>query len=101
MWLDDCGRLAGRAVVCRHGHRADLRHGWRASCWGACCSSACRFPRWRIGLLPRIGLAWSALRAAWQDAGVRNIARLMLPALLGVSVAHISILINTQIASHG
>ena len=53
----------------------------------------------RIGVLPRIGLAWSALRAAWQDAGVRNIARLMLPALLGVGVAHISILINTQIAS--
>ncbi len=53
----------------------------------------------RLGLLPRIGLAWPAVRAAWQDAGVRNIARLMLPALLGVGVAHISLLINTQIAS--
>lgn len=54
----------------------------------------------RIGYLPRIGLGWSALRQAWTDDSTRNIARLMVPALLGVSVAHISTLINTQIASH-
>ncbi len=54
----------------------------------------------RLGLLPSIGLGWSALRAAWADEGTRNIARLMVPALLGVSVAQISLLINTQIASH-
>ncbi len=53
----------------------------------------------RLGLLPRISLAWPALRTAWADPGMRNVARLMLPALLGVGVAHISILINTQIAS--
>ena len=43
---------------------------------------------------------WSDIRAAWGDAGTQNILSLMLPALLGVSVAQISLLINTQIASH-
>ncbi|WP_225785060.1 murein biosynthesis integral membrane protein MurJ [Xenophilus sp. Marseille-Q4582] len=54
----------------------------------------------RIGMLPRIGLGWRALRTAWQDGPTRKVLRLMLPALLGVSVAQISLLINTQIASH-
>lgn len=54
----------------------------------------------RLGVLPRIGLGWAALSAAWHDAGVRKVAGLMAPALLGVGVAHVSILINTQIASH-
>jgi len=53
----------------------------------------------RLGLLPRIGLGWNALRAAVADEGTRQIARMMLPALLGVAVAQISLLINTQIAS--
>lgn len=53
-----------------------------------------------LGLLPKIGLRWSAFQAAWRDAGTQQILRLMLPALLGVSVAQISLLINTQIASH-
>jgi putative peptidoglycan lipid II flippase len=54
----------------------------------------------RLGMLPHIGLSWSALRLAWADPGTRRIASLMAPALLGVSVAQISLLINTQIASH-
>ena len=54
---------------------------------------------YRLGLLPRIGLGWSRLRTAWNDPGTRHVARMMGPALLGVGVAHISILINTQIAS--
>jgi putative peptidoglycan lipid II flippase len=54
----------------------------------------------RLGLLPRIGLAPSALRAAWRHPGVGRILKQMAPALLGVSVAQISLLINTQIASH-
>jgi putative peptidoglycan lipid II flippase len=54
----------------------------------------------RLGLLPRIGLAWAEIRMAWADPGTRTIARMMLPALLGVSVAQVSLLINTQIASH-
>jgi putative peptidoglycan lipid II flippase len=54
----------------------------------------------KIGMLPRVGLSWTAIRTAWADPGAQNIARLMVPALLGVSVAQISLLINTQIASH-
>lgn len=50
----------------------------------------------RIGMLPRLSFH------AWQfrkDAGVARILSLMAPAVLGVSVAQISLLINTQIAS--
>ena len=54
----------------------------------------------RLGLLPRIGLNWGKVRAAWTDPATKNIAKLMVPALFGVSVAQISLLINTQIASH-
>ena len=54
----------------------------------------------RLGLLPKIRLNWDAVKAAWADQDTKNIAKLMLPALLGVSVAQISLLINTQIASH-
>lgn len=53
----------------------------------------------RLGLLPRIGLAWSRVREAWSDPGLRGVLRTMAPALLGVGVAQISLLINTQIAS--
>jgi len=54
----------------------------------------------RLHLQPRINWRWAALKGAWADAGTQNILRLMGPALLGVSVAHLSMLINTQIASH-
>jgi putative peptidoglycan lipid II flippase len=54
----------------------------------------------RIGCLPHIGLSWSALRAAWVHPGVGRVLKQMAPALLGVSVAQLSLLINTQIASH-
>ncbi|WP_180682442.1 murein biosynthesis integral membrane protein MurJ [Tepidicella baoligensis] len=54
----------------------------------------------RLGLLPRIGVSASALKSAWRHPGTQRILTLMLPALLGVSVAQISLLINTQIASH-
>jgi putative peptidoglycan lipid II flippase len=54
----------------------------------------------RLGLLPRIGASFAAVRAAWADPTTRKVANLMLPALLGVSVAQLSLLINTQIASH-
>ena len=54
----------------------------------------------RLGLLPRIGATPGALRAAWAHPGVHTILQRMAPALLGVSVAQISLLINTQIASH-
>jgi putative peptidoglycan lipid II flippase len=54
----------------------------------------------KLGLLPKISFRWSAVKQAWADPASQNIARLMMPALLGVSVAQISLLINTQIASH-
>jgi len=54
----------------------------------------------RLGVLPRIALGGRAFAAAWRNPGVRTILRQMAPALLGVSVAQLSILINTQIASH-
>ena len=54
----------------------------------------------RLGLLPKIGLGLTSAQAAWADPATKSIAKLMLPALLGVSVAQISLLINTQIASH-
>jgi putative peptidoglycan lipid II flippase len=53
-----------------------------------------------LGMLPRIGATVASLRAAWADPTTRKVANLMLPALIGVSVAQISLLINTQIASH-
>jgi putative peptidoglycan lipid II flippase len=51
-------------------------------------------------LLPRVRLGWSDFKRAWNHPGTRRVTTLMLPALLGVSVAQISLLINTQIASH-
>lgn len=54
----------------------------------------------RIGALPRIGLTPSRLRDAWRHPGVRRVLQQMGPAMLGVSVAQVSLLINTQIASH-
>ncbi len=47
---------------------------------------------WRVGLLPRP-------RVAFRDAGVVRVMRLMLPALFGVSVSQINLLLDTLIAS--
>lgn len=52
-----------------------------------------------IGALPRFGLSPARLRAAWTHPGVHRVLRQMAPAVLGVSVAQISLLINTQIAT--
>jgi len=54
----------------------------------------------RIGALPRVGLRWQALRAAAAHPGVGRTLRQMGTALIGVSVATVSMMINTQIASH-
>jgi putative peptidoglycan lipid II flippase len=54
----------------------------------------------RIDALPSIGLWPAKVRAAWSHPGVGRVMRQMAPALLGVSVAQISVVINTQIASH-
>ena len=54
----------------------------------------------RLGLLPRLGCSARAIGQAWRNDATRRILTLMAPALLGVGVAQISLLINTQIASH-
>ena len=50
----------------------------------------------KIDCLPRFSLN---LKDCWQDAGVKRIGFLMVPALLGVSVSQISLLLNTVFAS--
>ncbi|MFO1398984.1 MAG: murein biosynthesis integral membrane protein MurJ [Burkholderiales bacterium] len=49
-------------------------------------------PLARIGMLPRFSLDW-------RDEGVRRVLLLMGPAVIGVSAAQISALINTQLAA--
>lgn len=50
----------------------------------------------KISMLPRPLMHW---RTAWNDPGVRRIVMLMGPALIGVSVSQISLLINTAFAT--
>ena len=50
-------------------------------------------PLMRLGMLPRP-------RFDWRDPGVRRVLSAMGPAVLGVSAAQISVLINTQLAAH-
>lgn len=50
----------------------------------------------RIGMLPNISIN---LRAAFSDAGVRRVLKQMLPATLAVSVAQVSLVINTALAT--
>jgi putative peptidoglycan lipid II flippase len=54
----------------------------------------------RLAMLPRVGLTPASIAAASRHPGVHRVLKQMAPALLGVSVAQISLLINTQIASH-
>lgn len=68
---------------------------------GGVLQAAFQIPALRaIGCMPRFAVGLRALRAAWQHPGVGLILRRMAPALVGVSVAQLSLLINTQIASH-
>src|SRR5947207_5815110 len=50
-------------------------------------------PLMRLGMLPRP-------RLAWRDPGGRRVLSAMGPAVLGVSAAQISVLINTQLAAY-
>lgn len=54
----------------------------------------------RIGCLPRIRLAPSSIKASWRHPGTQRVLTQMVPALVGVSVAQLSLMINTQIATH-
>ena len=51
----------------------------------------------RIFLLPRLSFN---VRAAWKDPGVKRVIKQMLPATFAVSVAQLSLMINTLIASY-
>jgi putative peptidoglycan lipid II flippase len=51
----------------------------------------------RLGVLPRLNVSF---KAAWQNQGTRTVLKNMAPALLGVGVGQVALLINTQIASH-
>jgi putative peptidoglycan lipid II flippase len=66
-----------------------------------------------LGGVAQLAVQWPALRryavvprlrlhfvAAWRSDGVHRVVKQMLPASLSVSVAQVSIVINTQIASH-
>src|SRR5262245_15482675 len=52
-----------------------------------------------VGYLPRLGWVPSSIGGALRHPGVRRVLSQMGPAVLGVSVAQISLLINTHIAS--
>jgi putative peptidoglycan lipid II flippase len=68
---------------------------------GGVLQAAIQIPALRaIGCMPHFAFSPRALRAAWRHPGVGHVLSRMAPALLGVSVAQISLLINTQIASH-
>lgn len=54
----------------------------------------------RTGCLINPFAGLGALKMAWQDDRVRRVLRNMVPATLAVSVAQISLIINTNIASH-
>jgi len=54
----------------------------------------------KLGLLPQISVSPTKIKAAWRDQGTRQLLTMMGPALLGVGVAQLSLVINTQIASH-
>lgn len=54
----------------------------------------------RIGMIPRVGMTLAAWRKARAHPGVGRVLRQMAPAVLGVSVSQVSLLVNTQIASH-
>jgi len=69
----------------------------KALAWGVFIGGAAQLalqirPLWKIGMLPRP-------RVDWRDPGVRRVLRNMGPAVLGVSAAQISALINTQLAA--
>jgi putative peptidoglycan lipid II flippase len=65
---------------------------------GGICQLAIQLPALaKIGMLPRFG---GQFRSAFRDEGVRRVMKKMLPAIFGVSVAQLSLIINVNIATH-
>lgn len=74
---------------------------WAVSAWsvGTLCAGVVQAlvllpPLWRLGYRPR-----PVLRGALAHPGVRRIARLMLPALVGIAALQINIFVNTRFAA--
>ena len=80
-------------------HRADLRAAVGVMLGGVL-QLACRCRRCCASAAAAHRPDARGLRAAFAHPGVRGVLRQMAPALLGVSVAQLSLLINTQIALH-
>ncbi len=53
-----------------------------------------------IGAMPRLHLSWRGFKASRAHPGVGRLLLNMGPALLGVGVSQLSLMINTQISSH-
>ncbi|HEY0957147.1 MAG TPA: murein biosynthesis integral membrane protein MurJ [Roseateles sp.] len=53
-----------------------------------------------VGAMPRMRLSWGGFKASREHPGVGRVLVQMGPALLGVGVAQLSLMINTQISSH-
>jgi putative peptidoglycan lipid II flippase len=53
-----------------------------------------------VGAMPRMRLSWRGLREAQAHPGVGRVLVQMGPALLGVGVSQLSLMINTNISSH-
>ena len=83
-----------------HGHRADLRHGAGRDGGrrAAACGADPRVAPARAAAAHRPGLVRGCAQA-WTTRARGRSRGMMAPALLGVGVAQISLLINTQIAS--
>ncbi|SMC35438.1 murein biosynthesis integral membrane protein MurJ [Polynucleobacter kasalickyi] len=54
----------------------------------------------KLGMLPKIGITYSTIKSAMRDSDAKRILKLMGPAVFAVSVSQISLIINTNIASH-
>ncbi len=54
----------------------------------------------RIGMRPRMRWTWRGFRASQAHPGVKRMLINMMPALLGVGVSQLSLMINTQISTH-
>lgn len=53
-----------------------------------------QFPSlWKLGYRPRLDFAW-------RDEGVRNVLRIMAPAVIAASAVQVNVMINTSFASH-
>ena len=69
----------------------------KALAWGVLVAGVVQL-LFQLPFLARIGLM-PAPKVAWQDSGVRKILALMAPAIFGVSVSQINLLLDTVLAS--